>query len=734
VARRNPRVIITLGATAVNALIGPRLTGKLAGLSTTDWVGEIIPDQELRRWVCPTWHPSYLLHQKRDPVIRSQIKQHIRTAIDLVKVDCQAHDYAQDVDIVLDLAAARSVLRDARRRAITVFDYETTGIKPHRQGHRIVYAAVGDGYRAWAFPFFYDSDFRDDWRRLMTGRSRLVVHNGAFEALWTRVLLGYYPNEFEWDTIIGAHVEYNKKRTNLKYLAYTKFGVAGYDNDVEDYLKATPAEESLYGDNGFNQIDRAPREKMLLYCGLDVVFTGGLYHHQSGAIPRGALPGFKLFMSAGRPLVDATCRGMNLKTSAADEQEKKLTAELQNIEYQLKTSPEMKKWDRAKPFRPSAPADLNHLLYDCLGLKAKKFTDETEVRPSARKGDLEELGMPFVDLVLRWKKFQKVRDTYLLDWKREAVDTVIHAFYNLYSVDTYRSSSSSPNGQNVPKRDPEQARPLRDLIRPRPGHRLIEYDYKGAEVCASVCYNRDPALKRYVEDAATDMHRDQAMELFFRPLAWYTEKGPVAKLERYYAKNGFVFAEFYGDYFGKIAPNIWARLPRETKEHLKAHGVKNVRDFTDHVEDVENDFWSKKFPVFDEWKDKAVKDFQRRGYVDLYTGFRCWGPMERNKIINYPIQGTAFHFLLWTFDGVWREMERRQMNSCLIGQIHDAIVADVNPAEEAWVDRLVYEYGTRKIREHWPWIIVPLSIEKSRSEIDGSWAAMQDCGLLKEAV
>ncbi|HEX9934050.1 MAG TPA: DNA polymerase, partial [bacterium] len=364
----------------------------------------------------------------------------------------------------------------------------------------------------------------------------------------------------------------------------------------------------------------------------------------------------------------------------------------------------------------------------------KKFTDDTELRPSARKGDLEELGMPFVDLVLRWKKFQKVRDTYLLDWQRESVDSVIHPLYNLYSVDTYRSSSSAPNGQNVPKRDPEQAKPLRELIRPSSGRRLTEYDYKGAEVCTSVCYNHDPALKRYVEDASTDMHRDQAMELFFRPLEWYKEKGPVATLERYYAKNGFVFAEFYGDYFGKIAPNIWTRLPRETKEHLKSNGIRGLRDFTAHVEDVENDFWTKKFPVYDEWKDKAVKDFQKLGYVDLYTGFRCWGPMERNKIINYPIQGTAFHLLLWTFVNVWREIKRRGMKSRLIGQIHDAIVADVDPAEEAWMDRLVWEYGTQKIREHWSWIIVPLGIEKSRSEIDGSWAHMQDCGLLKEAV
>ena len=42
--------------------------------------------------------------------------------------------------------------------------------------------------------------------------------------------------------------------------------------------------------------------------------------------------------------------------------------------------------------------------------------------------------------------------------------------------------------------------------------------------------------------------------------------------------------------------------------------------------------------------------------------------------------------------------------------------------------------GTQKIREDWDWIIVPLQIEKSFSEIDGNWANMTEAGLLDEQV
>ena len=38
---------------------------------------------------------------------------------------------------------------------------------------------------------------------------------------------------------------------------------------------------------------------------------------------------------------------------------------------------------------------------------------------------------------------------------------------------------------------------------------------------------------------------------------------------------------------------------------------------------------------------------------------------------------------------------------------------------------------TQKIRENWKWIIVPLGIEKSISEVDGNWSEMKEIGLLE---
>jgi DNA polymerase I-like protein with 3'-5' exonuclease and polymerase domains len=301
----------------------------------------------------------------------------------------------------------------------------------------------------------------------------------------------------------------------------------------------------------------------------------------------------------------------------------------------------------------------------------------------------------------------------------------LHAIYNLHIVDSYRSSSDSPNFQNIPKHDAEVASLLRMLLGPRPGRVLGEYDYKAIEVCVIACYNKDPRLIEYINNPSTDMHRDMAAKLFLRP------KKDITDDERYGAKNGFVFPTFYGSYYKNTGKYLWENAKPETIAHLRQKGIKNLLDFTEHVKKVEHVFWNDQFSVGYEWMEKTIADFHQRGFMDSYTGFRYYGPLSNNQILNYRVQGSAFHCLLWTLDKVADEVEKKGMGTIMVGQIHDAMYPDFPPEEEEELDRIIWEYGTQKIKDHWPWIIVPLNIEKSRSAVDGNWADMQKVGLLK---
>lgn len=223
------------------------------------------------------------------------------------------------------------------------------------------------------------------------------------------------------------------------------------------------------------------------------------------------------------------------------------------------------------------------------------------------------------------------------------------------------NSSNDPNFQNIPIRDEEIGPLCRNVIVPRLGHRILEADFKAIEVGISACYNKDTNLLKYVRDFSTDMHRDMAQQIFI--IDKFDKKIQAHSHLRKAAKNGFVFPQFYGDYYKNNAIHLaekWCGLPEgkwksgqgmdmigwepkfnkfHISDHLINKGITSFDKFTDHIKEIENHFWTKRFPAYARWKDRWYTDYLKKGYVDLYTGFRCYGPMSKNDATNYPVQG-----------------------------------------------------------------------------------------------
>jgi len=723
-----PQLVIPFGRWAVEGVSGDRLKGRLSGMNTQDWAGEQIPDQKWGLYVCPTWAPWQLrLNDSRrpDPVVRRQLCQHIKAAVGLLDGCVERRNDEGHVHVLYNVADAREVLRDLAHNtgAPVAFDYETTGRKPYRPGHKIFTASVSDGRKAWAFPFFDDARFRASWRTLMESPTTpKIAHNAKFEWLWTRQIEGYWPQRLLADTMLAAHVLHNQKPVGLKFRAYCDFGVAGYDDEVDPYLETTKVEEARYGANGFNLIAKAPLDKLLLYNGMDSLYTYWLWEKQQDLLTELTRKGAAFLTATSIRLAEAEFNGLCLNREGAAQQRIHLTERMTRLEKRISAMSVESGWDRPTPLRPNAPEDIAHLVHDLMGYAV---TDRTESGKAAMdKAAMEKIDLPIMGRIMEWKKWQKVRDTYIKGFEVESTDGLIHPFFNLHNVVSYRSSSDSPNFQNVPKRDKRTAGPLRELLQPHEGQRLMEYDYKAIEVGISACYNKDPALIKYITDPSTDMHRDTGEELFMRG------RGELTKDERSVAKNGFVFPAFYGSYFEQMAPDLWQKMPVETRRHLQSKGVRNLEDFTEHVRGIEEIFWGNRFPVYAQWKKDQYALYERRGYVESYTGFRYYGPMKRNEVTNYAIQGSAFHCLLRTFWKMTDEMKKAKMRSRTIGQVHDSMVLSVHPDEEMEVDRMVWYWGSQEIREAWDWIIVPLTIEKDRSAVGGTWNEMESCGAL----
>lgn len=299
------------------------------------------------------------------------------------------------------------------------------------------------------------------------------------------------------------------------------------------------------------------------------------------------------------------------------------------------------------------------------------------------------------------------------------------------------NSSERINFQNIPKRDYEAMSITRGAIFPRKGFQIMESDYSSVEVKISVVYNKDPVLRKYVEDPTTDMHGDMAEQIFL--IDKLDKHNPGHKILRQAAKNGFVFPQFYGDYYVNCAENAghkWGGLPKSKwkntdgielepgfhlGEHLRNKGIKSFSAFTEHMKQIETDFWGRRFKVYQEWKDAWWEEYQSKGYIELKTGFRKSGIMNKRECINVPIQGTAFHCLLWSFTQIDKRIRDEKLQTRLIGQIHDSVVLDIHPSELAYVQKMVRQISCFDIRDHWKWINVPLGVDFELCPVDASW-------------
>jgi DNA polymerase-1 len=286
----------------------------------------------------------------------------------------------------------------------------------------------------------------------------------------------------------------------------------------------------------------------------------------------------------------------------------------------------------------------------------------------------------------------------------------------LHTVRTYRSSASNPNSQNIPKRDDTAAKLVRRCFIPRKDHVLVEVDYSGHEFRIAGCFWRDDAMCTYAGDPKLDIHRDMAAECYD------CDVDQVSGKMRFYAKNQFVFPTLYGSYFVNTTRNL--RKPvhelslkdgTPLRDWLRDRGLNRADAYEDHVRGVEESFMGK-FPQFAKRRDQWWDRYQKRGWFRMMTGFIATGVMSRNDVYNYPVQGPAFHCLLWSLIEIVRWLRKNRMRSKVVGQIHDSIIADVHRDELDDYLATAKRIMTEDIRNEWNWLVVPLEVEAEVGE------------------
>jgi len=739
IAEKKPRFILPLGTSAIDGMY----YGRVGTESISRWRRLCIPDPKANAWVIPTYHPSFIIRNPKDKNLLSTWERDLTFAVSCLKKS--PPEFPEWKSKIVMVKTEFDFLMDYlerlfRQKGSTIaFDYETSALQPYHPLSSILSCAITDsGMNCVAFPVGYPGAWKSDegahikeLLRLILGANHIdkIAHNFSFEEKWTRKILGTRIGGNRWCTENGAHVlDARQYFTGLKFQTFINFGIEGYDKELDPLKKG--------GTWPYNRMQEAPLEKLLLYNGGDALFTYWLWKKQKAVLTRkldGRSRAFAHCMRGLKALDNASERGWCGDEFYYNDVDEELTTEIKKAEKRLLLGPEAKRFkeETGKDLRivntDFSPGDLRELFFKILNFKSKKKT--AKAGNDAMDADvLSDIDHPFAKHILRRRKLVKLKNTYVANFRRSIINGRMHPTFNLHIARTYRSSAQDPNAQNVPTRDEEAKKYTRSGIIPSAGNRLMFADYGAVEVRILACYTLDKELVRYCNDPTTDMHRDEAQNIFL-----LTQK-QVSKGLRQGSKNQFIFPEVYGSYWKNCARDLWHQNMDDgkladgssLKAHLKAKLFKGMpanqwQDiFGLHIKKVEEKFWQK-YHSTREWQDKSVQEYLKKGYIEMLFGHRRGGYLSRNKIFNTPIQNTAFQCLLWAFyelDDLW---ERKKLRTQLIGQIHDEIVVDLFPPELEEAQADIQSVMSERIREEFPWIIVPLPTELSLTRIDGNW-------------
>ena len=260
-----PKVIVLFGMEAVTSLIGHRWKKDLGGINK--WRGWTIPDQDFKTWICPTFHPSYIEESENgaEEVIWKQ-DLNIATLLHLDKFPLYKEPR---IEFICDLKVLKNI------KDTFAFDYETTGIKPHAAGHRIVSVAIADS-ADHCYTFFLPNtkQERQPLIDLLEDESiGKIAQNMKFEDTWTKVRLRATVKNWLWDTMLATHLLDNRPGvTGLKFQTYVQFGIVDYASEISPYLESNNKNANAL--NRIFELLELPggREKLLRYGGLDAIF------------------------------------------------------------------------------------------------------------------------------------------------------------------------------------------------------------------------------------------------------------------------------------------------------------------------------------------------------------------------------------------------------------------------------------------------------------------------------
>ncbi|MEI7694803.1 MAG: DNA polymerase I [Chlorobium sp.] len=322
------------------------------------------------------------------------------------------------------------------------------------------------------------------------------------------------------------------------------------------------------------------------------------------------------------------------------------------------------------PFNIDSPKQLSHILFNVLGLPARKtiktgFSTNVEV--------LEELATahPVARDLLEYRSLQKLKGTYI-DALPKIVNPStgrVHTSFNQCVTATGRLSSSNPNLQNIPVRSPLGREIRRAFVPSTPENWLLSADYSQIELRIAAEISGDPQLLEAFHNRE-DIHTATARVIF----GLHEITGDMRRK----AKE-VNFGVLYG-----IMPFGLARRLNISQKEAK----------------VIIDTYKAKYPCLFDSLQNIIERGKKIGYVTTLLGRRRYiadlnsrntnvQKAAERAAMNTPIQGTAADIIKCAMILCSTRMREKQMHSVMLLQVHDELIFETTTTEKESLSALV---------------------------------------------
>lgn len=509
-----------------------------------------------------------------------------------------------------------------------------------------------------------------------------IAHNVKFDMK----VINRYDVEVRYpifDTMIAHYLINPESKQNMDFLS-------------EYYLNYKPVSiETLIGKKGKNQRSMAELQpsEIVDYACEDADITFQLKQLFEPEINKEHLK--DLFYNVEMPLVEVLKsmeqEGIAIDAKGLQDYSVELGETLDTLEKEIKEL-------AGEDFNVDSPRQLGEILFDKLQVttKAKK----TKTGQYATSEDiLQKLKdkHPIIPKILDYRQLRKLKSTYVdpLPEMMDEVDGRIHTSYMQTVAATGRLSSNNPNLQNIPIRS-ERGREIRKAFVSRgKDFKILSADYSQIELRIIAALSHDKNMIEAFKNGQ-DIHAATAAKVFGVSI------DEVTRDQRSSAK-AVNFGIIYGQSAFGLAQNL----------NISRTEAKQIIDS-----------YFEQYPTIKKYMDDAVASAREKGYVESIMKRRRYlkdinsanavvrGFAERNAV-NAPIQGSAADVIKIAMINVYKAMQKAELKSKMLLQVHDELVFDVHVSEQDLLKELVIKEMEGAVN-----VGVPLEVE---AQIADNW-------------